>query len=191
MRHLFSKLPDGTVVEGCTEHTRADQYLFRAHPAFRSERPWHDWALFKWTAESLAEEHEEEELLIPAQIILFLNVPASAVHLDVGNGMTIQTPGLYALIESLQTPLSLRDVHTEIVVPASKVYHNQYGRASKRHKCQDSNLYLVSVDTIYEPITAIPDIGGSIGDFIFVRPVDQWSYVFSDFIDITHEKYKG
>ena len=69
MRHLFSKLPEGTVVQGCTEHTRADQYLFRAHPAFRSECPWHDWALFKWTAESLAEEHEEEFDGMKARII--------------------------------------------------------------------------------------------------------------------------
>jgi hypothetical protein len=33
------------------------------------------------------------------------------------------------------------------------------------------NLCLVPVDTIYEPIAAIPDEGGSPGDFLFIRLV--------------------
>mgnify|MGYP000055062708 FL=1 len=45
------------------------------------------------------------------------------------------------------------------------------------------NLCLVSVDTIYEPIAAIPDEGGTPGDFLFIRPADNWGYGFTQLIE--------
>jgi hypothetical protein len=41
------------------------------------------------------------------------------------------------------------------------------------------NLCLVPVDTIYEPIAAITDEGGSPGDFLFIRPVENWGCGFT------------
>jgi hypothetical protein len=48
------------------------------------------------------------------------------------------------------------------------------------------NLYLVPVESIDEPISVIPNIGGDPGDFIFVRPVNTWSDCFSDYIAMCH-----
>jgi hypothetical protein len=45
------------------------------------------------------------------------------------------------------------------------------------------NLCLVPVDTIYEPIAAIPDEGGSPGDFLFIRPVKNWGFGFTQLIE--------
>jgi hypothetical protein len=45
------------------------------------------------------------------------------------------------------------------------------------------NLRLVPVDTIYEPIAAIPDEGGSPGDFLFIRPVKNWGCRFTQLIE--------
>ncbi len=45
------------------------------------------------------------------------------------------------------------------------------------------NLCLVSVDTIYEPIATIPDEGGTPGDFLFIRPADNWGYGFTQLIE--------
>jgi hypothetical protein len=45
------------------------------------------------------------------------------------------------------------------------------------------NLCLVPVDTIYEPIAAIPDEGGSPGDFLFIRPVENWGFKFTQLIE--------
>ncbi len=45
------------------------------------------------------------------------------------------------------------------------------------------NLCLVSVDTIYEPIAAIPDEGGTAGDFLFIRPAENWGYGFTQLIE--------
>jgi hypothetical protein len=45
------------------------------------------------------------------------------------------------------------------------------------------NLCLVPVDTIYEPISAIPDEGGSPGDFHFIRPFKYWGCGFTQLIE--------
>ena len=50
------------------------------------------------------------------------------------------------------------------------------------------NIFIVPVESMYEPISAIPDIGGAVGDFIFVRPTDSWSYCFSNYIVMCNEE---
>jgi hypothetical protein len=45
------------------------------------------------------------------------------------------------------------------------------------------NLCLVPVGTIYEPISAIPDEGGSPGDFLFIWPVKKWGCGFTQLIE--------
>ena len=49
IRHVFGQLPIGSQVRGCSEHKRNGSYLFRAHPAYRSHKQWHGWALFDWS----------------------------------------------------------------------------------------------------------------------------------------------
>jgi hypothetical protein len=46
-----------------------------------------------------------------------------------------------------------------------------------------NNLCLVPIDTLYEPIAAIPDEGGDPGDFLFIRPADNWAYGFTQLIE--------
>jgi hypothetical protein len=45
------------------------------------------------------------------------------------------------------------------------------------------NLCLVPVDTIYEPIAAILDEGFFPGDFLFIRPVENWGFGFTQLIE--------
>jgi len=35
------------------------------------------------------------------------------------------------------------------------------------------------VDTIYEPIAAVPNLGGVDGDYLFIRPSDDWGFEFT------------
>jgi hypothetical protein len=190
-RHLFSKLPPGSAIRGCTEHKRENKYLFRAHPAYRGHNQWHDWALFEWAndAGETGDDADDEPYTIPGQIILFLDLPASAVGMDVGEETRIESAGMYALIETLEDPLPLRSKRTEIVVPSKKKLTAAQQRKRRRdhRRVITPNIFLVPVETIYEPISALPDIGGEVGDFIFVRPADTWSYCFSDFIDMCHD----
>ncbi len=191
IHHFFSQLADGTVVRGCTEHKRENIYLFRAHPAYRGHNQWHDWALFEWAndAGETGDDADDEPYTIPGQIILFLDLPASAVGMDVGEETRIESAGMYALIETLEDPLPLRSKRTEIVVPSKKKLTAAQQRKRRRdhRRVITPNIFLVPVETIYEPISALPDIGGEVGDFIFVRPADTWSYCFSDFIDMCHD----
>jgi hypothetical protein len=45
---------------------------------------------------------------------------------------------------------------------------------------------LVPVESIDEPISAIPNIGGDPGDIIFVRAFNTWSDCFTDYIAMCH-----
>jgi hypothetical protein len=46
-----------------------------------------------------------------------------------------------------------------------------------------SNLCMVPVDTIYEPIAVIPHQGGNPGEFMFIRPCKNWGYGFLQMIE--------
>jgi hypothetical protein len=35
------------------------------------------------------------------------------------------------------------------------------------------------VDTLYEPIAAVPNVGGEVGDYCFIRPADDWGFEFT------------
>jgi hypothetical protein len=45
------------------------------------------------------------------------------------------------------------------------------------------NLCPVPVDTIYKPIAALLDVGGSPGDFLCIRPVENWELGFTQLIE--------
>ena len=93
-----------TFVKGCSEHKRNDQYLFCAHPAYRSHKQWHDWALFDW---SVDDDDTDEPVCIPGQIIMFLEVTANMVGIQMAGQMEIIRQGIYTLIGSLEEPLPL------------------------------------------------------------------------------------
>ncbi len=186
-RHVFSKLTPGTRVQGCTEHKRHDQYLFRAHPAYRGHNQWHDWATFDWSG-SNTEESSEDRVCIPGQIVFFLEVTEEMVGIDVGGEMTIPSTGLFALIESLENPLPHPARRTELVVKGSKCLTTQQEKKRRLdgRSVRASNLFLVPVESIDQPISGIPNLGGRPGDFVFVRPVHTWSDCFSDYIAMCH-----
>jgi hypothetical protein len=169
---------------GCTEHKRdgdnGKSFLFRAHPSFRGGEKWHDWALFNWSVA------EEETVLIPAQIITFLLVEEDLFQLLVNNPAFVGNgPGLYVLCESLEEPLANPKVGNRIVVRGTKTL-NKRQEIQRHREGRDSanpNLNLISVESIYEPISALADIGAPEGTFLFVRPVDDWGYLFSDIIE--------
>ena len=184
IQHFFSQLADGTVVHGCTEHKRQEKFLFRAHPAYRGHQQWYDWAVFDWV-EPL-EVDNEDPVRVPGQIIFFLELTDEMIGLDIAGRMAIQNAGLFALIETLEDPLPLPVKGTEVVIPASKALTAGQKRKRRRGQQNKPNIYLVPVDSIYEPISAIPDLGGNAGDFLFIRPSDSWACCFTDYIDMCH-----
>jgi hypothetical protein len=110
------------------------------------------------------------------------------VGIDVGGETILPSTGLFALIESLEDPVPHPGKPFELVVKGSKCLttKQQKKRRQDGHSVCALNLYLVPVEAIDEPISAIPNIGGDPGDFIFVRPVNTWSDCFSDYIAMCH-----
>ncbi len=160
LTHLLVDLGALATIRGCTEHTRHTtrnrRYIFRAHPAFRGGDKWHDWALFQWAAD--ATNHH----LIPGHIVIFIELDEYALGLLQDNEHVIGTePGLYAMIESLEEPLSPGNKYSRIVIDASKhlTARQLQTRRTAGIPLTQSNTFLVPVDTIYEPIAAIPNLG--------------------------------
>ncbi len=185
-RHVFSKLTPGTRVQGCTEHKRHNQFLFRAHPSYRGHNQWHDWATFDWSGGNI--EQDDDRVCIPGQIVFFLEITEDMVGIDVGGEMVLPSTGLFALIESLEDPIPHPGKRSELVVKGSKrlTTKQQKKRRQDGRSIRAPNLYLVPVESIDEPISAIPNIGGDPGDFIFVRSVHTWADCFLDFIAMCH-----
>ena len=171
-------------IRGCTEHKRrtpnGDKFIFRAHPSWRGGRSWHDWALFSWT------NTDGTSVRIPGQIITFVEFDEVDIrhiqHLPYVSG---DTPGLYAMIETLERPLEVAKAHQRVVVEGRKQLTTIEMQDRRRHGMPKTspNLCLVPVDTIYGPIAALPDVGGSPGDFLFIRPVENWGLGFTQLIE--------
>jgi hypothetical protein len=96
------------------------------------------------------------------------------------------TPGLYAMIETLERPLTVAKTDDRVVVGGSKQLTTNECHEHHRNGMSltaPPNLCLVPVDTIYEPIAAIPDEGGSPSNFLFIRPVENWGFGFTQLIE--------
>ena len=182
---LSAEIGESIKCRGWSEHKRnsesgsGDSYLFRAHPSYRGGGKWHDWALFNWSVS------EDGTMLIPAHIITFLLIDNDLFQLLSGNPTFVGSgPGLYALCESLEEPLLEPKVGNHIVVRGTKTLNKRQENQRRRQGRDDANpnLNLISVESIYEPIAALADIGAAEGTFLFIRPVDDWGYLFSDII---------
>jgi hypothetical protein len=120
--------------------------------------------------------------------VFFLEGTEEMVGIDVRGEMNLPSTGLFALIESLEDPLPHPGKRSELVIKGSKCFttkQQKKRRQDGRSVCAP-NLYNVPVESIDEPISAIPNIGGDPRDFIFVRPLNTWSDCFSDYIAMCH-----
>ena len=178
--HLLSDLGQLSSVRGCTEHTRTTtrggRYIFHAHPAYRGGPMWHDWALFQWLDE------DGDYQLVPGHIVTFLHLDESDVGLLEDNEHVVcSEAGLYAMIETLEDALPASEKYSRIVIEGSKTLtaDQRANRRNARIPLTQSNTYLVPADTIYEPITAVPNLGGVEGDYLFIRPADDWGFEFT------------
>jgi hypothetical protein len=89
------------------------------------------------------------------------------------------------MIECLESPLAAKKTHGQVVARGRK----ELTMSEINDRCRNGisltapNLCLVPVDAIYEPIAAIPDEDGSPGDFLFIRPVENWRCRFTQLIE--------
>jgi hypothetical protein len=89
------------------------------------------------------------------------------------------------MIETLARLLTVAKTYNRVVVGGRKQLTTNEFQERRRNgmSLTAPNLSLVPVDTIYEPIAAIPDEGGSPGDFLFIQPVENWGFGFTQLIE--------
>ena len=161
---------------GCTEYHRKS-CIFRAHPNFRGKGSWYDWAMFQW-------ETDDGYIDVPAQIIMFLTIPDSKAPFVIDNRLPINQGGLYALVESCEDVMKPISKSNRIFDIQSKKTTMVNRRGNPRKEISDKCIFLVHVDTINNPIAAIPNMGKEDDvEYIILRPCNQWYKGFSHFIN--------
>lgn len=63
-----------SVLRGFTEYKPSKGVLFRAHPSYLVNEAWNDWAMINWNS------NDEDEELVPAKLILFLDLEDAEVR---------------------------------------------------------------------------------------------------------------
>ena len=175
-KHLFPIMDPNFVIRGCTEYHRKN-LIFRAHPSYNNNGGWFDWAMFQW------EDGNKKHINVPAQIIMFIMLPAFEKPVILDGRMSIKHGGLYALVESCYFPMEPLSSSNRIFEKKDKtvVVINRRGRELK--EISDKCLYLVHVDTINDSMAAVPNLGNTNLEFVVLRPSSDWAKAFSLYID--------
>jgi hypothetical protein len=128
-------------------------------------------------------------VFIFGQIECLLEVTKEKVEIDMAGGLIIPLTGLFALVESQEDSLPYPGIRLELAVKGSKrlKLKQQKKRKVDGRPVRMLNLHLVPVESPEEPISAIPNLGGELGNFIFVCPVNTWADSFSDYTALCYE----
>jgi hypothetical protein len=175
--NIVCKLGDGGCLVGCTQHIRKGQ-VFRAHPSYRGSDCWHNWELFEWHHPITG------AFNAPGQIIMFLSFPNRPVPIEFDNGrFCVDKAGLYCLVQCLDDPFGPLTINNIIAEARTKTVGVNVPGWGERQRLTGKCLYLVSVDCIHGPMTAVPHVGGDPEEFILVRPFDTWGEGFTSYLN--------
>jgi hypothetical protein len=156
-----------------TDHTRGDN-IFRAHPNYRGQGPWKDWALVDWGTEGT----------LPSHIWCFVDLsqmPIGKQRLEYG-GITLKD-GVYAVVEVAQydtdpTEQTKSDLFTPLLLDTKGI--DTDGDVVGRR------FYLADTSAIVGPCCVIPDIGGASNAYFQVKNRSQWSKEFISWLKQPH-----
>jgi hypothetical protein len=198
----------GNVLPLFTEY-KTNGFIFRAHPAYKADCAWQDWAYIEWG--------EEDGGIIPGRLLIFVSLLADGFEPFNINGSAINTPGNYVVIESLEQGLDTVPMDEKVgntfqahgesaLVYWSKkelvpIENRKKKRRMKKNVATDDpgddrnyytpKLYMVSVDSITAPCIAVPaSLVENIQpfSFLFLKPRDTWSSMFVDNARLANQK---
>ena len=155
-------LIDNTAVKCFTKHNRQNEYgdyKFRAHPCYRSDvgqrnAIWYDWCNCQF-------EEGNQSVLLPCQILCFLKIDGFIPNAVV-NGYFVQEKGEYAVVRRFVRPPTQHD-------SSSIIYEGTTG----------TQLYLLNVDVIEEPLSVVKDIGNP-NKYFVVGNRNRWLEAFQE-----------
>lgn len=170
--NIFDNLDGIDELFGFSSHKRNDT-IFRAHPNFRGEGSWFDWVMVDWG---------RPYGVHPAQIWAFLdltNIPVGT-NIDLGEGMRLNVPGTYAVVESalpIEDPVEIEK--SQFFIP--------YRKVTVSVEPLQRQFYLVDVDSFSAPVCVLPDMGGAADSFLRMQPRSQWLDIYTDWLKSPHE----
>ena len=159
-----------------------ESIMYHAEPGRRASMArnevspgWNDWAMVRF-----GEDSSGEEKLYPAHLICFLELDCSFVGIDLADGTSLQTPGLFVLCHAAAFRVP-QQVHAGVTIiqQLTKDYRgmnttdsgsnigdmNKSRRKSRNREISNKKnaennilLYLLPIQSIVEPFIAVPDI---------------------------------
>ena len=155
-------LIDNTGVKGFTEHNRRNEYgdyKFRAHPCYRADvgqrnAIWYDWCNCQF-------EEGNQSVLVPCQILCFLQIDGFIPNAVV-NGYHAEDKGEYAVVRRFERPPT-KHRYSSIVYEGTTT----------------TQLYLLNVDIIEEPLSVVQDHGNH-NNYFVVGNRNRWLEAFQE-----------
>ena len=165
-----------------TEYISDDGHLYRSHPSYRSEGPWHDWVLVNWEVDNEnGEDDEVESNVIPGRIYGMFEITEDMLK---ENSEDIQT-GVWFVISSLcLEPIDNSDSLPPNVVQQCFLDNISIAKKWKIDYASKGVLrfWLVHADNVVSPAFVVPDINKDIQIcqeyVIVVKPRSEWKDLF-------------
>lgn len=154
-----------------TRHQR-NGVIFNAHPNYRGQGPWKDWAVIDW-GPGYGQ--------LPCHCHAFVelkSMPTGPDSLDFG-GIRLKD-GVYAVVEEARVE------ETELGRSDLFVPHLKTVKGFDENGVTGRVFYLADVDAIVSPCAMIPDIGGPLNRYFMVKKRDDWVKDFITWINTPH-----
>ena len=164
-------------------YCKRDNEKFHADPCYKGG-DWQDWAYIDW-------DHEEGP--IPGHLLIFVELTDLVSPIDI-EGTFVDQPGMYAIIHSVEAPLSSVPTNSEeqnyLAHQSSHlVYYQDINTRSllvrtdnnKRKIITVPQLYLVPCDAIESPCIGVPaDLTGDTypHGYLFLQSPSHWTDIF-------------
>ena len=158
-----------------TEHRR-NGAIFRAHPDYREDGRWQDWALVDWG---------DDYGHLPCEIWCFVVVDCIPEDEQVEFGGVMLENGTYAVVETSQWNQDLVETKKSDIF---KPFIKDYKKANKEGKVTKRQYYLADVEAIVSPMCVVADVGSKPAcKYFHVLPRGRW---VADFIAWVEDPYR-
>lgn len=157
-----------------TRHQRGD-VIFHAHPNYRGQGPWRDWAVIDWGAGYGQ---------LPCHLHAFVELegmPTGQETLEYGSIRL--TDGVFAVVEEARIDENELG-RSDLFVPFLKTVRemNDDGAVVAR------TFYLAPTEAIVKPCAMVADIGGPKNRYFYVKPREEWSKMFAAWLNRPHHE---
>ena len=137
-----------------SEYTDMKGNIFRSHPSYRTEAPWHDWAMIRWIDNR---DNNRREDIVPARIFAFFEITEEMI---VPGSST--SSGIWMVVSSLcYDPCSSFDT-IERMEGYQESYFNSISIATKWKIDRDipgiHKFWIVNTENIVDTAYVLPDI---------------------------------